>query len=315
MGGKLLESGEITLGTFVAFMLYQGRLTGPALGLLGLVRSIQEAKISLERVSEVLVDEECKTVEIAKSHGEEVIVFNNVTFAYPGRVPVLNNVSLRIRKGERVALFGASGAGKSTLVQLLFGLRSPKAGEITLMDNKFHSSYDHGDTYCRRIGYAGSEPFLIHATIAENIQYGNSRGSFEEMVDAAKVAEAHDFIMNLSNGYETIIGGRGTALSDGQRQRIGLARLFLKNAHIMVFDEVFSGLDPDTEGRIRSNMYARFPNSTILFISHRLHALHEFNRLFLIENTQIRQVLENTLIEHMLVTNNFTSHFVELQAA
>jgi ABC-type bacteriocin/lantibiotic exporter with double-glycine peptidase domain len=296
-------------------MLYQGRLTGPALGLLGLVRSVQEAKISLKRVSEVLDDEECKTVKITKSQGEEVIVFNNVTFAYPGRDPVLHNVNLRIREGERVALFGASGAGKSTLVQLLFGLRLPKIGDISLIDSKSDSSYDHGDTYCRRLGYAGSEPFLIHATIAENIQYGNSRGSFEDMVEAAKVAEAHDFIMNLSNGYETVIGGRGTALSDGQRQRIGLARLFLKNAHIMVFDEVFSGLDPDTEGCIRSNMYDKFPNSTILFISHRLHALHEFNRLFLIENTQIRQVVENTLIEHMLVTNNFPSHFVELHAA
>lgn len=315
LGGQLLESGEITLGTFVAFMLYQGRLTGPALGLLGLVRNVQEAKISLERVSEVLVNEECKPTKITKSQGSEAIIFNNVTFAYPGRDPVLRNINLKIGEGERVALFGASGAGKSTLVQLLFGLRLPKMGDISLMDTKSPSTSACGDSCFPSIGYAGSEPFLIHATIAENIQYGNPPARFEEMVEAAKAAEAHNFIMGLSNGYETVIGGRGTALSDGQRQRIGLTRLFLKKASVMVLDEVFSGLDPETEGRIRRNMYDKFQNSTILFISHRLHALHEFNRIFLIDKTQIRQVGEQALIELMAVNKDHSSAFAELHAA
>lgn len=312
-GGRLLESGEITLGTFVAFMLYQGRLTGPALGLLGLVRSVQEAKTSLERVSEVLVDEEYKPAEIAELQGNGAVIFNNVTFAYPGRGPVLQDVSLKIGEGERVALFGASGAGKSTFVQLLFGLRSPMMGDIRLMNYKSPSTSEYGDSYCQRLGYAGSEPFLIHATIAENIQYGNPPVTYEEMVEAAKAAEAHNFIMNLSNGYETVIGGRGTALSDGQRQRIGLTRLFLKKANVLVLDEAFSGLDPETEGRIRHNMYDKFQNSTILFISHRLHALPEFDRLFLIEKAQIRQVGEQALAE-VLAGKDHPPKFTELQA-
>lgn len=314
LGGRLLESGEITLGTFVAFMLYQARLTGPALGLLGLVRSVQESRISLERVSEVLADEDGLPAEMSEVRGAEAVIFNKVTFSYPGRDPVIRNLSLKIAQGERVALFGVSGAGKSTLVQLLFGLRKPKQGDISLMRKTSQFTTEYGVDYVRRLGYAGAEPFLIHGTVLENVFYGNPPASFEDVVEAAKAAEAHDFVMSLVDGYETVIGGRGSALSDGQRQRIGLTRLFLQRARFMVLDEAFSGLDPETEGRIRRNMYERFPNSTILLISHRLHALTEFNRLLLLEKAEICQVSEQDLVEHMTGNSRQPREFTALQA-
>ncbi|MCX7179057.1 MAG: ABC transporter ATP-binding protein, partial [Proteobacteria bacterium] len=158
LGGGLLESNTISLGTFVAFILYQGRLVGPAMGLLGLLRAIQEARVSLDRVTELLASDfmEAACVSSVGSKPGE-IVFEDVGFAYDGAATVLNGVSLRVAAGERIGIFGASGSGKSTLVQLLFGLRQAQRGRIAA-----GPALDHAQA---RLGYAGAEPFLQHASI------------------------------------------------------------------------------------------------------------------------------------------------------
>lgn len=266
-GGALLESRTITLGTFVAFVLYQGRLFAPAQGLLGLVRQWQQSRVSVARIAEVLAGDDLvrSPVGAAPAAGTAIDV-RDVVFAYPGKAPVLDGASLAVARGERVALVGASGAGKSTLVQLIFGLRSPQRGGV------------HVDPR-EPLGYAGAEPFLLHASVADNLRYGCPHASDADLVRSTRLACAHEFIASLPDGYATIIGGRGLALSDGQRQRLGLARLFLRRPRILVLDEAFSALDVDTELAIRRALWREFAGSTALWISHRAVGLDEADRI------------------------------------
>ncbi|HET9596222.1 MAG TPA: ABC transporter ATP-binding protein [Anaeromyxobacteraceae bacterium] len=284
LGGRLLEGGQITLGTFVAFVLYQGRLFAPASGLLALVRNLQEARVSLDRVAQVLAASRTAPPARVERAGDvrDAIVLEGVTFAHPGKPPVLREAYLRVSRGERVAIFGASGAGKSTLVQLLFGLRVPDAGGIRVgapAAGALRAS-GHRDA----LGYAGAEPFLLHATVEENVRYGNPGSSPEALARAIRLAEAEAFVDALPDKAGTLIGGRGLALSDGQRQRIGLARLFLRDPEILVLDEAFSALDLETEARVRRNLWQAFPDRTVISISHRPVGLEEFDRVLLLRD-------------------------------
>jgi ABC-type bacteriocin/lantibiotic exporter with double-glycine peptidase domain len=288
LGGRLLEAQVIGLGTFVAFILYQGRLYGPAQGLLGLVRGLQEARVSLVRIGEVLEGENDADNEDAASFpasGE--LVFEKVSFAYFEKQAVLQQIDLRVKPGERIAIFGNSGAGKSTLVQSLFGLRSPQEGRISFGGVTLgqHPS-DPGSP----LGYAGAEPFLLHASVEENLRYGNPDASQQDIAMAARLAEAHNFILNLPDGYQTVIGGRGLVLSDGQRQRIGLARLALRKPRVLVMDEAFSALDPETEVLIRQNFWAAFHDRIIISVTHRLGGLESYDHLYLMREGRLSSI-------------------------
>lgn len=296
-GGGLLEAGTISLGTFVAFVLYQGRLFAPAQGLLGLVRNLQEARVSVARVVEVLgtadhvVHSPAAPAIDAAAH--DAIEVHDVTFAYPGKPAVLRGASLRVRRGEHVGMYGASGCGKSTLVQLLFGLRQPTAGSV-LIEGRLAQDR-HPSSRESVLGYAGAEPFLLHATVEENLRYGNPRATRAELERAVALAEADAFIAALPEGYRTVIEGRGLALSDGQRQRLGLARLFLRNPRILVVDEAFSGLDLATEARIRRKLWEAFPDRTALVISHRPVGLDEFDRILYLHDGRLTAVAHDEL--------------------
>jgi ABC-type bacteriocin/lantibiotic exporter with double-glycine peptidase domain len=296
LGGGQLESGAISLGTFVAFVLYQGRLYGPASGLLGLVRTLQEARVSLDRVAEILGDgEEGGRVDHRVVDKQDAICLENVTFTYEEAAPVLSGLNLRLAPGEKVAVFGASGAGKSTLVQLLFGLRKPHSGRVSVgaggADNKGRSLHE-------TLGYSSSDPFLLHASVKENLCYGNPDATTEKILEAARLAEAHKFILSLPEGFDTVIGGRGHSLSDGQRQRLGLARLFLANPDVLVLDEAFSAMDPETESRVRANLFSAFADRAVLAISHRFTGLEQFDRLLLLQKGQLHPVSKEELFAY-----------------
>ncbi len=313
LGGQLLESGSITLGTFVAFVLYQGRLFGPAQGLLGLVRNVQESRVSVARVVEVLeggranmpgtrsagVDVAGVNVPAQAPRGlggardrstddvptqAPAIALRHVAFAYPGKPALLAGIDLCIRAGERVALFGASGAGKSTLVQLLFGLREPDCGVVAVEGR--HA----GELAQGVLAYAGAEPFLMHASIEDNVRYANPPASRADLERALVVTEAAAFVKALPHGLDTVVGGRGLALSDGQRQRIGMARAILGRPRILVLDEAFSALDLDTEARVRSRLWAALPGTTVLAISHRPCGLDEFDRIVFLHDGRLTRV-------------------------
>jgi ABC-type multidrug transport system fused ATPase/permease subunit len=284
LGGRLLHEGEITLGTFVAFVLYQGRLFAPAQGILALVRNLQESRVSVERVGQVLEPlasaPRCAAGDPTRRAPQEDagagILLEDVTFAHPGKPAVLRDVNLRVSGGERIALFGASGAGKSTLIQLLFGLRSPGAGRIRIL------GLDPATLRAERrgaLGYAGAEPFLLHASVEENVRYGNPGASAAAVSRALRRADADGFVDSLPDGMRTVIGGRGLSLSDGQRQRLGLARLFLRDPEVLVLDEAFSALDLETEARVRRNLWEAFPERIAFVVSHRPVGLDEFDRV------------------------------------
>ncbi|MEW6488367.1 MAG: ABC transporter ATP-binding protein [Thermodesulfobacteriota bacterium] len=296
LGGRLLEAGSITLGTFVAFVLYQGRLFGPAQGLLGLVRSLQESRVHLGRVAELLGSDagpgSSGGPEPEERGAHAAVEVRGVSFAYPGKPPALRGLDLRLGPGEKVALCGPSGAGKSTLVQLLFGLRRPSAGWVRVGG----ASPGDGADLRQIIGYAGAEPFLLHATVEENLTYGCPGADPAAVLRAARTAEAHEFILSLPEGYRTVIGGRGLALSDGQRQRLGIARLLVRAPPILVLDEAFSALDPDTEARVRRNLWREYPDRTVLLVTHRLGGLGEFDRLLRLRDGALQDVTEAELL-------------------
>lgn len=294
LGGGQLQSGVIGLGTFVAFVLYQSRLYGPAAGLLGLVRTLQAVRVSLDRVAEILDDGEATTrAEYRQTDHQAAICLEHVTFSYADNIPVLNDLNLRIDHAEKVAVFGTSGTGKSTLVQLLFGLRKPQTGTVKVTAGGLENG---GNKRLQNaLGYAASEPFLLHASVTENLCYGNPNASLEAIVEAARLAEANQFILSLPEGFDTVIGGRGQSLSDGQRQRLGLARLFLADPDVLVLDEAFSAMDPETEGRVRANLFNAFADRAVLAISHRLTGLEQFDRLLLLHEGRLQQVSEQEL--------------------
>ena len=298
----MLESGAIGLGTFVAFVLYQGRLYGPASGLLGLVKTLQEASVSLDRVAEILGEHESTgrddstETEIGNTDMAAAISLENVTFTYEDEGAVLSGLNLRVARGEKVAVFGTSGGGKSTLVQLIFGLRQPEKGNVRVGAG---GPADMGDGHAHDgLGYSSSDPFLLHASVRENLCYGNPNASTDAMVEAARLAEANKFILSLPEGFDTVIGGRGNTLSDGQRQRLGLARLFLTDPDVLVLDEAFSAMDPETESRVRANLFSAFADRAVLAISHRLTGLEQFDRLLLMREGQLHPVSKEELFDY-----------------
>lgn len=312
VGGSLLEDGTISLGTFVAFVLYQGRLFAPANGLLALARNVQQAQVSLARVAEVLATESddeaggalsssARGVASAQASAPEAIVATGVCFAYQGKPPILHDLDLRVRNGERIAIFGASGAGKSTLVQLLFGLRRPDVGSILVAGLPPHARAD------RVLGHAGAEPFLLHATVEENLRYANPDACRAEIDRAATLAEADAFIRALPEGYATMIGGRGLALSDGQRQRLGLARLVLQDPSILVLDEAFCCLDLETEARIRRTLWRAFAGRSIVSISHRPVDLEAFDRLLYLEGGALVAIAPDALRARLATERRFSA--------
>jgi ATP-binding cassette subfamily B protein len=297
LGGGQLQSGAISLGTFVAFVLYQGRLYGPAAGLLGLVRSLQAARVSVQRVAEILDGEEAtRRAEYRQAGNQAAICLENVSFTYQTGEAVLDGLDLNLHHGEKVALFGTSGVGKSTLVQLLFGLRKPQGGTVCIGTTKTTDS--DSKAFRNALGYACSEPFLLHASVRDNLCYTRPDASSEAMLEAARLAEANQFILSLPSGFDTVIGGRGQRLSDGQRQRLGLARLFLDDPDTLVLDEAFSAMDPDTEYRVRANLFSAFADRAVLVISHRLTGLEQFDRLLLMQSGRLQQVSKAQLVSY-----------------
>lgn len=310
LGGRLLEAGSISLGTFVAFVLYQGRLFAPAQGLLGLVRNLQSARVSLDRVVELWGTADPQppahagtgtpplrgvTAEDSAHLGvcataDDAIVLTRLGFAYPGKPPVLADVNLRVRRGEHVALIGASGAGKSTLVHLLFGLRQPSTGSIVVDGTPVDPfGIPQGRGRASALGYAGAEPFLMHASVEENLRYAKPSASRAELERALRLADAESFVAALPQGLATVIGGRGLTLSDGQRQRLGLARLFVQDPSILVLDEAFSALDVETERRIRARLWEACADRTVIVISHRPVGVDAFDRVLVVGEGRIEE--------------------------
>ncbi len=273
IGATLVLKGQLTLGQLIAFRIISGYVTQPLLRLSTIWQNVQELRVSFERLGDIVDTPE----ESSESDKEKIplptiqgsVVFDNVDFSFnPGQPQILKKINLKIKTGQFVGVVGQSGSGKSTLMKLLPRLYKPQSGKI-LIDNY---DIDKVELYSlrRQIGIVPQEPLLFAGNINTNIALTDPEATSEEIVKAAKIANAHDFIMQLKDGYSTHIGERGAGLSGGQKQRIAIARTLLSNPKLLIMDEATSALDYETERKVCEGLRSSSTGSTVFFITHRL---------------------------------------------
>ncbi len=280
--------GRMTPGNVLIFASYMTSLYGPIRALAKLAAKLSRAMVSAQRIAEILAVEpeitnEPGAIEASNLKGE--VIFDNVSFHYEGGREVLKDISFKIEPGQQVALLGPSGSGKTTLTNLLLRFYDPARGRI-LLDGVDVKSFKR-DSIRREIGVVLQDSILFGATVKENIAYGKLDASMDEIVAAAKMANAHDFIMELENGYDTIIGERGETLSGGQRQRIAIARSFIRKVSVLILDEPMTGLDVESEAAVRDALKRLMAGKTCLVITHDLQALAEADQVLILEDGRI----------------------------
>ncbi len=308
-GGYQVMQGATTPGELAAFFLYALIIAGPIGTFVKLYTQIQEALGAVRRVYEIL-DTEPRIVnpenpiELPRIEGR--IEYDNVTFGYKEESPVLKQVSFVILPGETAALVGPTGAGKSTVIQLLHRFFDPDSGGIKL-DGHDIRKLDRNN-FLSQIALVPQETLLFGGSVRENILYGKLDATEAELIDAAKSANAHDFIIQLEKGYDTLVGEKGIKLSGGERQRIAIARALLKNPKILVLDEATSALDNRSESQIQEAMDRLMHNRTTLIIAHRLSTVRDADKIVVLDKGRVVEVgrhdelMENESLYHNLYT-------------
>jgi len=279
--------GAMTTGTFVAFVLLSKKLTDPLSKSIGYVTGYKEAQVSMDRVNELLQltqeGNEPFTMKQEKCQ-KTCFAFHDVSFSYEDHM-VLKSLQGRIETGKLTAIVGKSGSGKSTLIKLLSGFYQPQSGFIGI--NIDGQRIENCEELQRQIAIVEQNSFLFQQTIAENIAAGKKDASMEDIMQAAKMAYAHDFILQLPQGYQTILTEGGANLSGGQRQRIAIARAFYKNAPILLMDEMTSALDPESEHLIQMALEQYRHNRTVVVVAHRLSTIMHAECILVLEDGRI----------------------------
>jgi subfamily B ATP-binding cassette protein MsbA len=309
-GGRLVMEGELKPSVFITFMAIYSSLIQPAKSFANGITSIQKGTISAERIF-ALIDIAPK---IANKPGaltlhqfSDSIEFVNVTFAYD-KDHVLKNINLKVQKGHTVALVGPSGGGKSTLADLVPRFYDPAYGEVRI-DGVPITDYEL-ESLRRQMGIVTQESILFNDTIFNNIAFGIENVNEADVIRAAKIANAHDFIMQMDNGYQTTIGERGSKLSGGQRQRISIARAILKNPPILILDEATSALDSESERLVQDALSNLMKNRTSIVIAHRLSTIQHADEIIVIQNGE---VVERGRHDSLLVQNGLYRKLNEIQ--
>jgi ATP-binding cassette subfamily B protein len=291
---RLLGDGAATAtlssGTFVAFLLYLTMFMPPIEIIGQIARIMNRATSSAHRIFEVL-DTEPQVVDASAAVRLEpvqgAVRFENVSFGYDGVRQVIRGVSFEVRPGEVIGLVGPSGGGKTTVTNLLARFYDPTGGRI-YVDGVELRQLDQGH-YRSQIGMVLQDPYLFHGTVLDNVRYGKHDASLEQVVAAARAANAHDFICELPHGYETMVGERGHTLSGGERQRVSIARAILHDPRILVLDEATSSVDTETEYKIQEALDRLVAGRTVFAIAHRLSTLRRATRLFVIEDGKLTE--------------------------
>ena len=290
-GAVLISDGLVEIPDFIAFLLYINTFTEPIRVIVDFTEQFQNGYTGFERFTEILnIEPDIKdkegAVELTDVKGD--ILFEDVSFKYKdGAHRVLRHINLDIEAGSYVALVGSSGGGKTTLCSLIPRFYDVTKGDIKIdgkdiRDIKLKSLRDH-------IGIVQQDVYLFAGTVLENISYGKPGSSKEEIIEAAKLANAHDFIMELPNGYDTDIGQRGIKLSGGQKQRLSIARVFLKNPPILIFDEATSALDNESENIVKESLEKLAKNRTTIVIAHRLSTVRNAERILVLTENGIEE--------------------------
>ena len=282
VGAVWVIKGQWTIGSLLAFQAYLAYVFGPAQFLASSNLQFQKALAALERVSAIFdiapEDNRKDGRKVDKLKGD--IELKNVSFGYNGDEPVLKDISLHIRPGERLALVGPSGIGKTTLMSLILRFYQTAGGEI-YFDGLPASDY-HTDSLRRRIGYASQDPRVLSGTVFENLSYGDPEADKEQILQAARISAIHDDIEKLPQSYETVIGEKGLTLSEGQKQRLSIARALVKDPDILILDEPTSALDSMTEKSIFDALPAQVNGKTVLVASHRITTIMQADRILVL---------------------------------
>jgi ATP-binding cassette subfamily B protein/subfamily B ATP-binding cassette protein MsbA len=287
-GALQVLSGAMTVGELVVVVSYLGSIYKPLKGLAKISSDVSKAMGSADRLAEVLDIEpeiQDRPDAIVARRLKGVIAFRDVSFDYGDGKKVLRDVSFSVLPGQRLALVGASGAGKSTIVSLILRLYDPKEGSV-LIDGVDVRRYGI-ESLRRQISLVLQESILFGATVWENIAYGRPEAGADEIVAAAQAANAHDFICELEDGYDAVIGERGATLSGGQQQRIAIARALIRNAPILILDEPMRGLDVESESKVREALNRLMAGKTCVMITHDLQAVTDADQVLVVENGRI----------------------------
>ncbi len=290
-GGVFVLRGQITVGTLVAFLGYVGGLFGPVQGLTGIYSTLQRASVSVDEIFGILDQQESlgdapDAEELPQVRGE--VEFEHVTFRYGAADrPLMEDVSLHAAPGETVAIVGPSGSGKTTLMALLMRFYDPLAGAIRVDGRDLRRIRQR--SLRQQIGVVLQDPLLFNDSVRNNISYGRPEATPGEVEQAARAANAHDFIVRLPEGYDTIVGERGSRLSVGERQRLTIARALVKNPGIIVLDEATSSLDAESEALVQEALESLMRNRTTFVIAHRLTTVVNAQRIIVLKDGRIAE--------------------------
>ena len=310
-GGYQVVNGALTAGALVAFLTYAVNLANPVKRISRVYGTINKAMAAAERVFNVLDTEEKlkdkpNAIELPKISGD--VQFDHVSFGYKKDVDVLHDLTLEAKPGQVIAFVGPSGAGKSTIANLIPRFYDVTAGSIKI------DGIDIRDVTIRslreQIGVVPQETMLFSGTVKDNIRYGRLDATDEEIIEAAKAANAHNFIMHLADGYETKIGERGITLSGGQRQRIAIARAILKNPRILILDEATSALDTESEEIVQEALDKLMIGRTSFVIAHRLSTIINADKIIVLDNGK---VTESGTHKELMQTGGLYSHLYNIQ--
>jgi len=311
-GGIAVLNDQLTAGTYGFMVFIVQMLLWPFAFLSELMDEYQRAMASIRRVMGLLntpiaIPTGDRTLSRKTVRGE--VRFEQVTFGYRDRQPILTNLSLQIPAGNTIGIVGATGSGKSTLVKLLLRFYEVQNGSILIDNTDVRALKLYDLRHC--IGWVSQDIFLFHGTVAENIRYGSFDATREQIIHAAKLAEAHEFIEQLPQGYDTIVGERGQKLSGGQRQRLAIARAILKDPPILILDEATSAVDNETEAAIQKSLARITQNRTTIAIAHRLSTIRHADCIYVMDKGQI---VEAGTHEKLLASNGMYANLWRVQS-
>lgn len=310
-GAYFVLKGEFTIGGLVAYRGYWWQLFAPVFSLAQINEMVQRAIAAASRVFEVLDAPEEVTdapdaiaVDTVRGH----IRFDRVSFAYTPERPILQDVSFEVLPGQRIGIVGPSGTGKTTILNLMLRLYDPQEGVITLDGHDLRRLQQQ--SFRRHIALVTQEPFLFNDTVRQNILFGRLDATEEEMETAARLANAHDFICDLPNGYDTLVGERGVKLSGGQKQRICIARAFLANPKVLLLDEATASVEPESEALIQAALERLMQGRTTVIVTHRLSLVRDCDRILVIDEGR---VIEAGRHEELLELDGWYARMYRLQ--